>query len=65
MTTTFTVLYLLKAGFLSIHRTAPWCAVNLAVMVSGCDLAFLEQVTSLPPSVPSMNLEGIVLSHSR
>ena len=48
-----------------MYLTAPQCPLNLPVMVSGWDLAFLEQVTSPPPSVPRLNMEGIVLVNSK
>ena len=39
--------------------------LNLAVTTSGWARAFLEQQSSAPESVPSMNLEGMVVSYSR
>ena len=39
--------------------------LNLAVTTSGWARAFLEQQRSVPESVPSMNLDGMVVSYSR
>ena len=39
--------------------------LNLAVTTSGWARAFLEQQRRVPESVPSMNLDGMVVSYSR